>query len=372
MARTIIGVNDAKAVKKYSAILAVDVGRESYWTKKMMGTGEKSKTPVQMLPHLESDAGEQITYDLSLQKTGQPVEGDDIMAGKEDELRWATDNVYIDQMRSGTNGGGRMTRKRTLHNIREVTRARESEWWARCFDELFFMYASGARGSNSDYIFPTTYTGFAGNAYTAPDTDHLMYGGTATAKANVTTSDDADLTLVDKLKTRATMMGGGTQKTPQIMPIRINGADHFVLVMTPYSEYNIRTNSSTGQWLDIQKAAAAAEGRKNPIFQGAMGMYNDVILHSHKAVVRYDDYGSGANLPAERMLFMGRQALVCAFGSAGDGLRFDWHEELADRGNQLVINTHSIFGVKKCTYTIDGTAKDFGVISADVYAADPT
>ncbi len=371
MARTIIGVNDAKAVKKYSAMLAVDVGRESYWTSKMMGTGEKSKTPVQMLPHLESDAGEQITYDLSLQKTGIPVEGDDVMAGKEDELRWATDNVYIDQMRSGTNGGGRMTRKRTLHNIRDVTRARESEWWGRCFDELFFMYAAGSRGANTDYIFPTTYTGFAGNTFTAPDTDHLMYGNDATAKANVGTNDFVDLLLLDRLKTRASMMGGGTQKIPQIQPIRINGEEHYVMVMSPYSEYYLRTNTSTGQWLDIQKASAGAEGRKNPIFRGAMGMYNDIVLHSHKAVVRFDDYG-GAAVPAERALFMGKQALVCAFGSSGDGLRFDWHEEMADRGNQLVINTHSIFGVKKCTYGIDGTDRDFGIISADVYSADPT
>lgn len=371
MARSVIGVNDPKAVKKYAATLAVDVGRESYWTRKMMGTGEKSKTPIQMLPHLESDAGEQITYDLSLQKVDQPVEGDAIMAGKEGALAWATDNVYIDQMRSGTNAGGRMTRKRTLHDLREVSRARESEWWARTFDELFFMYGSGSRGANTDYIFPSDYTGFAGNALTAPDAEHIMYGGTAVSKSSLTANDKFTLKLVDRLKTRATMMGGGTQRTPQIRPIRINGADHYCIVMSPWSEYDLRTDVTTGQWLDIQKAAAGAEGRKNPIFQGAMGMYNDVVLHSHKANIRFDDYGAGSDVSASRALFMGMQAMVCAFGSTGGGLRFDWHEETDDRGNQLIINTHSIFGVKKCTYEIDGTPKDFGMIAVDVAAADP-
>jgi len=33
----------------------------------------------------------------------------------------------------------------------------------------------------------------------------------------------------------------------------------------------------TGQWLDIQKAAAAAEGKNNPLFKGALGMYRGVI-----------------------------------------------------------------------------------------------
>ena len=368
---TVIAVNDPKAVKKYSAQLAVDVGRESYWTKKMMGTGAKSKTPIQMLPHLESDAGEQITYDLSLQKTDQPIEGDAILAGKEGELKFATDQVYIDQMRGGTNSGGRMTRKRTLHDLREVARSRESEWWARIFDELFFMYGSGARGNNTDYIFSEDYTGFSENKFTAPDAEHIMYGGSATSKASMTAADKMSLKLIDRLKTRAVKMGGGTQRTPQIQPIRINGADHYCVVMSPWSEFDLRTDTSTGQWLDINKAAAGAEGRKNPIFQGALGMYNDVILHSHKATIDFDDYGAGADVQASRALFMGTQAMVCAFGSTGGGLRFDWHEESDDRGNQLVISTHSIFGVKKCTYNIDGTPKDFGVIAVDVAAADP-
>ena len=299
------------------------------------------------------------------------IEGDDILAGKEGELKFATDNVFIDQGRSGTNSGGRMTRKRTLHDLREVARARESEWWARNFDELHFMYISGSRGSNSDFIFPSDYSGFAGNPFTAPDDEHLMYAGSATSRASMTAADKFTLKLVDRLKTRATMMGGGTQQTPQIQPIRINGADHYCIVMSPWSEFDLRTDTSVGQWLDIQKAAAGAEGRKNPIFQGALGMYNDVILHSHKAAIRFDDYGAGQDVEASRALFMGMQAAVCAFGSAGGGLRFDWHEETDDRGNQLIISTHSIFGIKKCTYNIDGTPKDFGVIAADVAAADP-
>jgi len=63
MAKTVIGLNDPKAVKKYSGYLAVDIGRTSYFNKKFMGVGEDASMPIQMLPHLENDAGEQITYD---------------------------------------------------------------------------------------------------------------------------------------------------------------------------------------------------------------------------------------------------------------------------------------------------------------------
>jgi len=367
MARTIVGLNDAKAVKRYSGYLAVDVGRTSYFNKKFMGVGEDSSMPIQMLPHLENDAGEQITYDLSMQLKMQPVEGDSTLEGKEEDLKFYTDNVYIDQMRGGVNTGGRMTRKRTIHDLRKVARKRQGEWWARVFDELFFMYLSGARGVNTDYIYPTTYTGFANNALTAPDSNHILYSGAATGKANLASTDKMSLTTIDRLVAKADMMGGGTTGVPQIQPIMIDGEEHYVLVMTPWDEYNVRANASSGQWMDIQKAAATALGNKSPIFKGGLGMYNNVVLHKHKAVIRFTDYGAGANVSASRSLFMGTQAAVCAFGSPGTGLRFDWNEESRDNGNQAVITTSTICGIKKASFN----SEDFGVIAVDSAAADP-
>jgi N4-gp56 family major capsid protein len=88
-------------------------------------------------------------------------------------------------------------------------------------------------------------------------------------------------------------------------------------------------------------------------------------------VIRFSDYGAGGNVNACRNLFMGRQAAVMAFGSPGTGLRFDWHEETQDRGNQAVIDTGTIVGVKKTAFTIDGTSRDFGVIALDSACADP-
>ena len=369
--RTIVGLNDPKAVQKYSVFLAVDTGRKSYWSKKFMGKGAEAQTPIQMLPHLENDAGEKISYDLVMQLKMEPVEGDNTLEGKEEDLKFYTDSLYIDQMRGGVNTGGRMTRKRTIHDLRKIARVRQSEWWARIFDELIFMYISGARGINADYIYRTTYAGFANNSFVAPDNKHILYAGAATAKANLANTDKADLKLIDRAVARADVMGGGVEMIPAIQPIEIDGEEHYVAVFHSWAEYDLRTNTSTGQWLDIQKSAASAEGRNNPIFKGSLGMYNNVVLHKHKAVIRFSDYGAGANLNAARNLFLGRQAAVMAFGSPGTGLRFDWHEETQDRGNQAVIDTGTIVGVKKTAFTIDGTSRDFGVIALDSFVADP-
>jgi len=367
MPRTIVGLGDAKAVKRWSGQLAVDVAKKSYFNKKFMGVGVDSSMPIQVLEQLESDAGDNIDFDLSLQLRMAPIEGDSKLRGNEEDLKFYSDNLFVDQARSGVNTGGKMTRKRTLHDLRAVAKKRQSEWWARCFDEIFFMYLSGARGINAEFIFPTGYTGRANNSFTAPDASHTMYGGVATSKATLATTDIMSLSTVDRLKTRATMMGGGTTGIPQIQPVMVDGEEHYVLVMSPYQSYSLRTNASAGQWLDIQKAATTAEGSKNPIFKGGLGMYNNVVLHEHKNVIRFNDYGAGVNVAAARALFLGEQAAVIAFGSPGTGMRFDWNEETEDRGNEVVISTSSIFGVKKTTFN----GLDYGVISVDTAAADP-
>jgi N4-gp56 family major capsid protein len=376
MARTIVGLNDPKAVKKYSAFLAVDVAKKSYWSRKFMGKGEESSMPIQQLVDLETDAGEYISFDLSMQLKMQPVEGDDVLENKEEDLKFYTDGIYIDQMRGGVNAGGRMTRKRTIHSLRKTARRRSSDWWQRAFDELIFMYGSGARGDNADYIYPTTYAGFANNPLSAPDTEHIQIAGNSTL-ADVAATDKMQLTEIDKAVAIATVMGGGSgggdagtdgnTQTPKIQPIMINGERHFCLLMHPYQVFDLRTSTVAGQWLDIQKAAAGAEGRKSPIFKGTLGKYNNVIMHEHESVIRFiGDYGT-ANIDAARALFMGEQSMVLAFGTAGTGLRFSWHEESRDNGNQAIISTASIFGVKKVTFN----GKDFGMYVIDTAAVEP-
>ncbi len=370
--QTVVGINDAKAVKRFSANLFVDSSREGYFDGKFAGKGENAQAPIQQLLDLSKDAGDTISYDLSMALNVKPVYGDDRLKGKEGALKFATDTIKIDQIRFGVSCGGTMTRKRVLHDLRLVAKARMAELWGRFNDEETAMYAAGARGVNAEFIEDLSYAGYAGNNFAAPDAAHLLYSGSATSKTTVTTADKMSLATIDKAVTKAKSMGGGTSQIPRIQPMRFEGEERYVLLMSPFDEYNLRTNTSTGQWLDIQKAAAGAQGAAGPIFKGALGMYNGVVLHSHQIVVRFSGYGAGGNVAASRSLFMGRQALVRANGNSGDGLRFDWHEETDDRGNELVISSGTIRGTKKSRFTVpNGGTYDLGVIAIDSAAADP-
>ena len=189
MSQTIVGVNNPIAVKRWSATLFTDMAKESYWASRFMSKAADAPVPIQVLTDLETDAGDTISYDLYGQLTQKPVYGDAVQRGTEEALKSFTDKISIDQVRCGVNAGGRMTRKRTLNDLRTISRQKMAEWWARWTDEVTFIYASGTRGINDDYIEDTTYTGFAGNPITAPDNDHVLFAGSATSDNTLVEAD---------------------------------------------------------------------------------------------------------------------------------------------------------------------------------------
>lgn len=373
MSRSIVGVGDAQAVKKWSGLLSVAATKTSYFSNKMMGEGKRSKRPIQRIDDLQSDAGDQVTVDLLMPMKMEPVIGADTLDGKEEALRYYTDRVLIDQVRGGADLGDRMTRKRTLRSLREDALEAMKNWWARLFDELFFIHMSGARGTGTGYLWSANNAFFNVNSLNAPDSSHLMYASTATSKATITSGMGMDLRMIDRAVAKAETMGGDTTDELSMLPCDIDGESKFVCLMHTFQFDAMKSSTATGQWLDIQKAAAAAQGQKNPIFSGALGEHNNVILHKHRNVVQFSDYGAGANLPAARALFMGSQAALICFGSPGTGLRFDWTEEMKDHGDKVKIGSNSIFGVKKATYknADSSVTRDFGVMALDTYAVNP-
>ena len=364
MSQTVVAFGDQKAQKKWSANLAVDARKKSYFENRFIGTDDNAV--IQRKTELETGAGDRISFDLCVQMRNRPTYGDQRLEGKEESLKFYTDEVIIDQVRHAASAGGKMSRKRTAHDMRMLAKNRLGDYFSRLVDELFFMYLSGARGINQDFIEASDYTGFAGNSFDAPDASHQLYGGSATSKASLASTDKLTTTVIEKAINKAEMMQALDPKVANMVPVT-NGADNqYVLLMSPFQEYDLRTNSTTGQWLDIQKAAATAEGRKNPIFLGGLGLLNNTVLHKHRNVIRFSDYGSGSNVAAARALVLGRQAAVVAYGTA-NGMRYSWEENTKDYGNEPTVASGFIGGIKKTRFN----GKDFGVLSIDTAATDP-
>ena len=363
MSQTVIPWGDPKAQKKWSATLAVDTVKKSYFEQRFIGTDDNAF--IQRKTELESGPGDRVSFDLAVQLRGQPTFGDARLEGREENQKFFTDEVAVDQIRHAVSAGGRMTRKRTAHDLRATGKARLGDYFAKLHDELIFMYLSGTRGVNQDYTLPTTFTGFAGNAFQAPDAAHHMFGGSATSVATITANDKMSRNLIERAKVKADMMQALDPSAANMVPVNIGAEKHYVMLMSEFQAYDLRQEIGNAGWLDVQKAAAAAEGKANPIFRGGLGMINGVVLHSHRNVIRHLG-GAGGNVPISRALLLGRQAAAIAYGSKG-GLRYDWKEELKDYDNEPTVASGFIGGIKKTRFN----GKDFGVITIDTAAADP-
>ena len=121
MGQTTIPFGDPKAQMKWSGRLLVETLAKSYW-ERFISTSENAV--IQRKTELESDAGDRISFDLSVQLRGGPTSGDNRLKGTEEQLKFFTDEVIIDQLRKSVSAGGKMTRKRTAHDLRRVAKDR--------------------------------------------------------------------------------------------------------------------------------------------------------------------------------------------------------------------------------------------------------
>ena len=354
MASTSYGVNSAEAVKLWRGKLARDTLKAT-WIQKFIG--KTSNDILQVFDETSKGAGDRVTVTLRMQLTGDGVQGDGTLEGNEEALATYTDNLFIDQLRHAVRSAGKMTEQRVDWSIREEAMMGLKDWWAGRMDASFFNQVCG-------YVTQTD-TKYTGNqAVIAPDATHIFRPNSRATDQALTTGDEMTLSIIDELVTAAKLGGVGTDG-PVIRPVKVNGEDHYVVVMHTKQAKQLRTNTSTGQWLDIQKAATTGDGSKsNPIFTGALGVYNGAVLHESTRITNgVNSSTSAAVTAARRAVLLGAQSAAIGFGKGHSFENFDWNEELFDYGNQLGVEAGAIFGLKKLRFN----SADFGSIVASTY-----
>jgi N4-gp56 family major capsid protein len=154
-----------------------------------------------------------------------------------------------------------------------------------------------------------------------------------------------DTKVLDAAKQTALIApSGGTR----VRPLRINGKQYYVAILHPYDATNLRQDPV---WNQAQRDANV-RGEKNPIFSGALGVYNGIIIHEHEYVYRTNDGSGSANVA--RNVLCGQQAGVLAWGSP-----VKWVEKSFDYGNSWGISVGAIFGTIKPIFN----SIDYGVVT---------
>jgi len=365
MADTLFAVNSAQTVKIWGKRLMREALKETF-VSRFMGSSKDSLIYVK--DELNKSAGDQIKYSLRMQLAGDGITGDSTLEGNEEELSLFQDSVLIDQLRHAVRSGGRMSEQRVPFSVREEALDGLKDWWAARIDQSFFNAAAGLTtetrlaytGNNT----PTAPTSAAGNT-------RILYGSqvtSTTASFTVTSSNSGSakgvifqLGMLDKAINQAKIA------TPLIRPIKVDGQYKYVAFLHPNAVRQLKgapINTGTITWYDIMRARAeGGDVKMNPIYNGALGEYNGVILHESTRIPGLSTDGN-----VKFNLFCGAQAACFATGREDRDQQMKWVEELFDYENKLGVSASMIWGLKKTVFN----SIDFGTIVMMSHSRDPS
>jgi len=356
MATTSYGVNDALAVKLWSKMLDSEALKA---TEIAPLIGDDTNSIIQRKMETSKGPGDRVTFALRMQLTGDGFTENETAEGNGEALTTYSDNLLINELGHvvGVKSENSIDAQRVPFDLREEARDGLAEWFSKRMSVSFFNQVCGYTAESR-----TKYTGL--NATVAPSSTRIIRQSSQATDQALTSNDKFSLDLIDKAKEMA------ATATPKVRPIRINGADKYVVYLHDYQITDMRISTSTGQWLDIQKAAMAGmESSKSPIYSGALGEYNGCILRQAIDVTQGVNSSTGAAISTvRRAVLLGAQAAVCAYGQKNSPTKYRWNEELLDHKRRLEVSAWSIMGCKKTVYN----STDFGTVVISTYAAAHT
>jgi N4-gp56 family major capsid protein len=313
-------------VSRWAKELQSEVSKGVYFSK-FMGEGPGSAIHVKQM---EDGKGKDVTFGLVSQLSGSAITGDSSLEGNEQSLSTFSNTVSTNQKRLAVRDTGKFANSKVLYDFRSTALDLLKTQYAELIDADIFSALSKTSGTH---------------AYVQADAANGATYGTSDPKASLVAGDKITLADISALKTIAQIGGSANYR---MRPIRVDGNDYYVLVVHPEVAYDL---FELDEFQQMQREAQQ-RGDSNPLFSGALGIYNGVVIHSHEGVNLISD-GGGAAVKGARNLFMGAQA--ACFAESSDMM---WVEKTFDYGNQLGISAAKIYGVDISDYN----SKDYGVI----------
>jgi N4-gp56 family major capsid protein len=359
MAFTQIDAGNPQAVMKWQRSLALEIPK-GMDIAPLIGDSEDSI--IQEKKELK-DGGDTVRFFLEMQLRGRGTGSTQTLVGNEEQLSRYYDQIKVDELNHnvGVPGQNTIDQQRILDNLRTRCRGRLSEWYADRTSLSFFLQMAGYTSDTITWRGRETaldplYTG--NNAVLAPSDDRHILAENQTSEESLAAGEKMTLALLTIAKEKA------RTANPRIRPVRINGADKYVVYLHPYqiTDLKLSANATTGvSWPEIQLAAMrGGEITKNPLYTGALGEYDGMILRESEDVPTGVHSSTGAEVPAvRRAIFLGAQAAAIAYSSKNSkNSPYKWVEEMQDYKRKLGVSVQSIVGLKKIRFD----EQDFGAM----------
>jgi N4-gp56 family major capsid protein len=318
-------------VSRWAKQLYYETAKEIYFEKFM---GDGSDSMIQAKHDLEGAAGKDVTFGLLTNLSGSGVSGDDSLEGNEEAMSTYSQTVSTAMKRNAVRDTGSFDNSKVLFDFRKEAMSVLKTWLAEKVDsDIFTSLASSPS---------RTFRADDGSSTVAARSNESSTAG------SLTSADSISLADISAMKRLAQVPEGSTEL--RMRPIRVEGKDHYVLLIHPEVAYDL---TQLSEWQQAQREAQS-RGSDNPLFSGALGVWDGVVIHAHENISQADTGGGSSNLHYSVNLFMGAQAGL--YARSGEPV---WVEKTFDYGNQLGVAGGLIYGQAKATFN----SEDYAVIA---------
>lgn len=329
MASTSIATSHGLTNEQWEAKLYKTYQEKTFFSR-FKGTDEGAV--VQVKRDLMKKAGDALTFGLAGTLSGAGVTGNNVLGtadtSNEEAMEFFDQRVVIDQIRNGTRIAGLMDEKRVAFNMREQAKSQLADWMARNEDAAIFTAINscdevGGLSSSVDTTFGTTYA-------------------TLSVDAIIEMKKEAMFPTTNNVT-------GGAATTRKLNPVKLAmGEEVFVLGVNPADAVALKKSSD----FKTYQYTGNVRGDDNPIFTGALGNINGVIIHEHS--------GFTAGSP----VILGAQAAFLAYGK-----EIMYGEDAFDYDNQTGFMIGSVRGVALAKFldTSDVAQGSHGAIKFKLY-----
>nr|DAE35113.1 MAG TPA: major capsid protein [Caudoviricetes sp.] len=268
---------------------------------------------------LENVKGDSVVFGLMMNLSGDGVEGNQRkLTGAEEGLNIYDFTVNTQLVRNAVSRYEADDQKTQYDMLKEIKSALK-QWLSDWLDNKLIAKLS-----------------------TNPTSGEALYASAAGTQASITANDKLTTTIISRAKRKAMM------HAPKVQPIKVDGMDKYIMLVSPWAAKDLKDDP---KWLAAQQNANV-RGSKNPIFTGALGEYDGVILYEYERVLSDSTGASSANVCHN--LLLGKQAACFAVARPAKHI-----EQTDDYGN-IAGNGIAFYGaVEKTKFN----NKDYGVIN---------
>lgn len=290
--------------------------KDSYFDK---FTAMDGSNVVHLNKDLTNVKGDSVVFGLMMNLTGSGVEGNrQKLSGAEDTLNIYDFTVQTQLVRNAVSRFEADDQKSQYDMLKEI-KVVLKQWLSDWLDNKLISRLS----------------------YN-PSNGEVLYASAAGTQSSITANDKLTTTIISRAKRKAMM------HAPKVQPIKVDGMDKYIMLVHPWAARDLKDDP---KWLAAQQNANV-RGSKNPIFTGALGEYDGVILYEYERVQTGNIGASSANVCQN--LLLGKQAACFAVARPAKHI-----EQTDDYGN-IAGNGIAFYGaVEKTKFN----GMDYGIIN---------